>query len=286
MSLLCCLDTALDTAPRVYGCIGGKSSFKDLVPTDNLASLAVEELLGMVDYKTLQVHLGTVLLIALDAQFLDACLTFGALLPLCLGTLVTSYMNVLRREYFDYLAQDIFYELEGRVVAGAEHIVRYSPHLPHFVRAACATIFGICGKCSLHMSGKVNLRNYRYMAICSVLYNLAALFLSVEERTVVLAVILAAVAPYDGLIALCCNGCELWVLLYFDTPALVVGYVPVEAVEVMQRKHVDEAFDRVHGEEVARYVKVCAAVRESWIVGNCRCRQCHLCGIAYRQRLV
>ena len=93
------------------------------------------------------------------------------------------------------------------------------------------------------MSGKVNLGDYRYVTLCCILYNLAALLLCVEERTIVLAVILGAVASDDGLIALCCDGSELGVLLYLDAPTLVIGQVPVETVEVVECEHVDEALD-------------------------------------------
>ena len=72
-----------------------KTALENLVPTDDLASLAVEELLGMVDHEALQVHLGAVLVVALDAQGLDTCLALRTLLPLCLWTLVTTDVDVL-----------------------------------------------------------------------------------------------------------------------------------------------------------------------------------------------
>ena len=152
-------------------------------------------------------------------------------------------MYVLRREHLDDLAQHVLDERKGSVVAGAEHVVRYSPHFPNLVRAACTAIFRVCCKSCLHVAGKVNLRDYRYVALCCILNNLAALLLCVEERTVVFAVILGAVASDDSLIALCSDGSQLWVLLYLDAPTLVIGQVPVEAVEVVEREHVNEALD-------------------------------------------
>ena len=224
-------------------CVRGKAAFKDFVPTDNLASLAVEELFGMVDDETLQVHFGAVLVVALYSQRLNAGLALGALLPLCLGALVTAYVYVFRWEHLYYFAQHILDEREGGVVAGTEHIVRNAPHFPNLVWAACTAILGICGKGCLHVPGKVNLGDYCYVALCCVGDNLAALLLCVEERTVVLPVILGSVASYDGLVALGSDGRQFGVLLYFNAPALVVGEVPVETVEVVERQHVDKALD-------------------------------------------
>ena len=197
----------------------------------------------MVYYETLQVHLGAVLLITLDAEFFYACLAFWALFPLCLGAFVATNVNVFRWEHLNYLAQYILNECECGVVAGAKHIVRYSPHLPYLVRAACAAIFGVCGKGCLHVAGKVNLGDNGDVTLCSVCDNLAAILLCVEERAVVLSVILAAVATDNSLVTLCCNGGELGVFLYLDAPALVIGEVPMETVQVVQCKHVNETLD-------------------------------------------
>ena len=93
------------------------------------------------------------------------------------------------------------------------------------------------------MAREVNLRDYCDVTLCCILYNLAALILCVEEWAVVLAVVVTAVLADDSLITLCRDCCELRVLLDLDTPALVIGEVPVEAVEVVERKHVDEALD-------------------------------------------
>ena len=92
------------------GGIGRETSLKDFIPTDNLTSFAVEELLGMVDHEALKVHLGTVLVIALYSQCLYACLTLGALLPLCLGALIAADVYVLRREHLDDLAEHVLDE--------------------------------------------------------------------------------------------------------------------------------------------------------------------------------
>ena len=83
-----------------------------------------------------------------------------------------------------------------------------------------------------------------------------------------LAVILARVVSYDRLGAVCAHGGEFRVFLDFDAPALVVGQVPVEAIDVVQSEHVDEALHGVEGHEMARHVKVRTAIGEARRIGN------------------
>ncbi len=94
MSLTGCLVGMVLAAPSHNGGIGCKTAFQDFIPTNNLASLLVEELLGMADEETLQVLLGSVLVVTLYAQLLDASLTLGALLPTGLGALVAADVDV------------------------------------------------------------------------------------------------------------------------------------------------------------------------------------------------
>ena len=72
----------------------------------------------------------------------------------------------------------------------------------------------------------------------------------------------------DGLRTLRTNLCEQRILLYLDAPSLVVSKVPVEAVDVMQRKHIDELTNGVDTDEVARYVEVSATVCKAWCVSD------------------
>ena len=55
----------------------------------------------------------------------------------------------------------------------------------------------------------------------------------------------------DGLRTLRTNLCEQRILLYLDAPSLVVSKVPMEAVDVVQREHVDELAHGVGSYEVA-----------------------------------
>ena len=76
-------------------------------------------------------------------------------------------------------------------------------------------------------------------------------------------VILAAVVSDDGFGAFAAHLNEAGVFLDFHAPTLVVGEVPVETIDVVERNHVDEALHAVHTEEVACHVKQCTAVGET-----------------------
>ena len=120
------------------------------------------------------------------------------------------------------------------------------------------------------MSRQVDFGNDGDETLAGVLHDFARLLLRVEAL-MGLAVILARVVSYDRLGAVCAHGGEFRVFLDFDAPALVVGQVPVEAVDVVQREHVDEALHGVEGHEMARHVEVRTAIGEAR-------RICHLAG--------
>ena len=120
------------------------------------------------------------------------------------------------------------------------------------------------------MARQVDFGNDGDKPLAGILHDFARLLLRVEAL-MGLAVILARVVSYDRLGAVCAHGGEFRVFLDFDAPALVVGQVPVEAVDVVQREHVDEALHGVEGHEMARHVEVRTAIGEAR-------RICHLAG--------
>ena len=46
---------------------------------------------------------------------------------------------------------------------------------------------------------------------------------------------------------------------------MIVGQVPMKAVDIVKGQHINEAVDRVGRSEVARYVEVSATITESWV---------------------
>ena len=101
------------------------------------------------------------------------------------------------------------------------------------------------------MSGKVNFRDDGHVALGSISYNFATLLLGIYEGAIMLAVILATITADNCLVALSCYSRELGVFLNLDTPSLVVGQVPVEAVDVVQSQDIHKTLDRVNTEIVA-----------------------------------
>ena len=61
---------------------------------------------------------------------------------------------------------------------------------------------------------------------------------------------------------------ELWVAVDLDAPPLVVGEVPMEAVEFVHGHEVEMLLDVLDGEEMAADIEMAAAPREAGIVGN------------------
>ena len=160
--------------------IGGKTTLQNLIPTDNLATLLVEELLGIADEIALQILLGSVLLVALYAQLLDASLTLGTLLPTGLGALVATDVDVLRGENLHNLGQHVLDETQSGIVAGTENLVGNAPHGPHVIRTTGATQFGISMQGTHHVTGHVYLGDDGDVALGSILDQLLGLLLGVE----------------------------------------------------------------------------------------------------------
>ena len=68
------------------------------------------------------------------------------------------------------------------------------------------------------------------------------------------------------------NLCEFRIFLYFNSPSLVIGEVPVESVELVYFHDVEVSLDCIHSEEVSRLVKVHTTISESWCVINLAAR--------------
>ncbi len=98
----------------------------------------------------------------------------------------------------------------------------------------------ICGKYALHVSGQIYLGNDGDLTVCRIPDNVAHLLLSVETfmgNVVKRAPVLA----YHGLGTLGAHFGQLRMLLDLQTPALVIGKMPMKLVDVMKRQNVDIA---------------------------------------------
>ena len=73
-------------------------------------------------------------LVRLKTESLDARLTFRAFFPTYLRALVSSYMDIFRREKVCDLGKHVLNELEGLFISRAEDIISDSPHRPDLIR--------------------------------------------------------------------------------------------------------------------------------------------------------
>ena len=243
----------------------------------------------MTDYIALQTLFGRVTTFGLQVFLADKGLTLRTLLPTFLGAFVAADVNVGRGENICHLIEHVVDEFVGFRVAGTKHIVRNAPMLAHLVGSSGASKFGVGGQSGDHVTGQVDFGNHRDVAFGSVAHNVATLLLGVKS-TVRATVVFAGVMTDHGLSALTPHRGEARVALNFNAPALIVGEVPVKAVDVVQGEQVDEAFHTVDRHEVARHVEFHAAIAEARCIAHMRGRNADgrfpfLSGVQMRKRL-
>ncbi len=115
------------------------------------------------------------------------------------------------------------------------------------------------------MAGKVDFRDDGDAAFGSVLNYVAELLLGVEAA-VADAVVGLPVFPDNRTVSPSAYLSEAGISLYLYPPALIVGEVPVESVELVGHHNVDVLLGLLYGPEVARAVKVHSAVAEAGLV--------------------
>ncbi len=127
-----------------------------------------------------------------------------------------------------------------------------------------------------HVAGHVNLGDDGNVALGSILDEFLSLFLSVEAA-IGDTVVLAGIAADDGLLTHRALLGEQRTALDLYSPALVLGQMPVEAVDVVQGQHVDMTLQRVHAEDVTRHVKHVATIGKTGSVVDFHTGQSHGC---------
>ena len=130
------LNAAVDASPRHDGSLLGKSAFECLVPPYQTASPLTHESFHLAVDVGLQLVFDAVLTIVLQPQFASLSLTFRALLPALLRTLVATNVDELRGEHVAKLAIDRLQELEHIGITRTEHVVADAPYLPYGIWTA------------------------------------------------------------------------------------------------------------------------------------------------------
>ena len=190
----------------------------------------------------------------LELILLDERLALRTSLPACFGALVATNVEIIAREQLSDFTQYFVNEFVSLGITSTEHIAAHAPDLSHFVMTACASQMGISGKCRQHVTREVDFGNNHDVASGSIGDDVFALFLRVKS-TMRLAVIFASVFTYHRSRTMATDFGEFGQLLDFDAPTLVVGQVPVHAVNAVQSDHVDESFHTVGSCKVASHIE-------------------------------
>ena len=256
VAFLGCLDSTLFATPAHDRSVGSETTHEDLIPADELTSLAVEVLLDTAD------HIALERMLVLEPLALHTCLTLGALAPVLHRSFVATDVDVLRGEDRHDFVEDIFEELEGLLIPDTYVGVLKGP----FVETAQ---LGISSEDLVAMPRELDLRDDRDAETGSV----------VEHCMDVLQAVVAAIAPRGAFvdkatvllpplipIAYCAEGCLLrqeGVLLRGEAPATTVDEVPVEAVQLIASHLIQEADDHIAVHKVTRDVEHHTAVGQA-----------------------
>ena len=256
------LDAAFRAPPGHHGSARLELAFEDLVPADDLLALGCEELLDPVGHIALQVLLGGAVLVVLESQFADLGLAVGVGFPFLLGALVAPDMDVFRREEVRHFGQDVLQEDHRLFLADVEDLVRDAPFGANLVGTCAAAQFRVGGQRRDHVAGKVDLGDdgdAQFVRVCDDVPDLVLGVVSaVADAVVALPVLGDHRAVAEG-----ADLREFGIALELDAPALVLGQMPVEAVELVHRHDVEVAFHFRYAEEMASAVEVRTPVAEA-----------------------
>ena len=209
--------------------------------------------------------------IILQSELSYLGLAVRACLPTHLRALVSTDMDVFRREEVAYLSQDILEELHGLLLADAEDVISDAPASPDFIWPACASQLRIGCQSRKHMTRQVDFRNDGYAFCCSIFKNLLDLFLREPAAfSISDAVIFGAFEKmtYEGLVSYRSDFCEFRIFLDLKSPSLVISKMPVKGIELVYFHDVEISLHFIHVEEVAGYVHMHSPVPESRCIFN------------------
>ena len=168
-------------------------------------------------------------------------------------SLISSYMNVFRREDIHHFEQHIFQELKCFFIPYTE--------ISLFIRYMCARQFRI-GRCHFfRMRRHFNFRNYRNVMLLCIGYDFSTLLLSKVSpyrsfRTFVY-VFSITIPPLFPILS-CTPGrkaCQTGIFLYFNTPAGCVRQMKVQTIEFVVSHGINLLLHEIHPEEMTRYIK-------------------------------
>ena len=227
------IDRALLATPRHHRGGRRQAAFEDLVPADQPPPLAREIAAERVDHPALQ------RILVLETERLHLRLDARRALPLILDRFVATEMDEAAGEDGDQFVEHIL-DKRHALGAGIEQIRIDAPIVAHHRPVAEHAHFGIGGDQSLRMARQVDLGNDRDAALGGVAHQRAQFGLGVEasdSRRRCRATRAGPLPPRADL-------GQLGIALDLEAPALVVGEMQMERVELHRRHLVDDPVER------------------------------------------
>lgn len=163
-------------------------------------------------------------------------------------SLIPAEMNVLRREKFNDLIKNIIDEGIHAVAARAEYVCASAPAAHDLIGASCTSELRIARKGRQHVTRQVDLRDYRYMTGGRIRNDVPHLLLRVVAAMRNAVIFFSC--SYDSAWTLRTDFSQFRTALDFKPPALVVGQVPMESVDVVKSKHIYPDLHGIHREEM------------------------------------
>ena len=259
-------DPAFLATPTHHDGSGRQSAVEDLVPPHQPPAVFGEKGVDLSGEPCLKLGL------VLQAKVADLLLDLGAGFPLRLVRLVAADVDLTAGKQRHHFRQHVFAELD-RLRPGREDVVTDSPVSPWF------EVLLLLGKDAqvwigrdrrTGVAGHFDLGHDGHVAVGRVLHDLSYVFLTVESSVAfsIKAPRLLAVVADQRLVTPGTDFRQPRVLLDLDAPALIVGEMHLQAVELVQSHDVDELQQVLFGQKVPSRIDQQPTPGETRTVGD------------------
>ena len=204
-------------------------------------------------------------------ELLHQLLAVGAVLPGFRNDLFYTHMEVFGGEDGGQLLDDVFEHHVVLLAAHADDVVRLALHAAEFL-VVLAHHFGIGNGQGFGVARKVEFGNDLDVAFGGISHDLLEILLGIKAA---IALFPRIVSRHQGLVGAAPGAdlCQAGILLDLDPPAVVVGQVPVELVDLVIGQEIEVAQDVFLVEEGAGNVEHAAAPGEAGLVDNAHARK-------------
>ena len=135
------------------------------------------------------------------------------------------------------------------------------------------------------MSGKVDFRNYGNAEISSISHYILDFFLCIESAIAGVVEFIPILADH-GAVSPRAHFGKLRIFLDLDSPSLVLGKMPVEAVQFISSHDIEISLHLIDIEEMTCHVEMHSAVCESWLVLDGSAREHPILSCSFRFSII